>query len=692
MQKKWLLLLAVLSFSVLIFPLSSQAKVPTAESEPRLLGIPDTADKFEGVPTNQIIIQFAAEGTDSLTNIAARTTQLSQIAGVSLTYFRPMSGEAEVWRLPEAMSLAELEKISADLTALNEVIYAEPDRIKQIVGERPRILTDLSLTPNDPGYTDQWHYSGTYGIKAPNAWNVTTGSANTVVAVIDTGIIFNHADLVGRTVAGYDFISDAFIGNDGNGRDNNPADPGDWITANECGFPHSAQSSSWHGSHVAGTIGAATNNGTGVAGINWKAKILPVRVLGKCGGFTSDIVDGMRWAAGLSVTGVPNNANPAKVLNLSLGGSGACSATEQNAINAIVNAGTTIVIAAGNENQNASNASPGNCNNVITVAATNRNGNRAFYSNFGSVVEISAPGGDTSSFASDGILSTLDSGATGPMNDNAYAYYQGTSMAAPHVAGVVSLVLAVYPNLTPAQMTQHLQTTVTAFPSGSSCNTSICGAGIVNAHLAVTQQIFVPDEFIYLPFVAKPGSAPPPPPPPSNDPLDNPGFEAGATAWTEFSAQGWPIIFPAANLPVSPHGGSWAAWLGGESNEVAYIQQSVTVPNNQPYLHYWRWIASEDICGFDFGGVLINNAAVNVYDLCADTDTGGWQKRVVNLNAYKGQTVTLQIRVETDSSLNSSLFVDDFLFSANASLAGWEVTPASENPIANFEKVESLSP
>ena len=250
--------------------------------------------------------------------------------------------------------------------------------------------------------------------------------------------------------------------------------------------------SSWHGTHVAGTIGAATNNASNIAGINWVSKILPVRVLGKCGGYTSDIMDAMTWAAGLSVPGVPSNPNPAKVINLSLGGGGACDPVfEQPIINNVIAAGTTVVIAAGNSNGDAANFSPGNCNGVITVAATQRAGARASYSNWGTTVEIAAPGGGDGNY----ILSTLNSGATVPA---AYvlALYQGTSMATPHVAGIVSLMLSANPALTPAQVLSKVQSTARAFPTGTgrdctanpaavNATVKYCGAGIIDAQAAV---------------------------------------------------------------------------------------------------------------------------------------------------------------------------------------------------------------
>jgi serine protease len=331
------------------------------------------------------------------------------------------------------------------------------------------------LTPNDSRYTEQWDfYETTGGMRVPAAWDKATGTGIRV-AVIDTGYR-PHADLNGQIVAGYDFISDTAVSNDGNGRDSDAQDPGDWTAAGECGAGQPASNSSWHGTHVAGTIAALTNNGSGVAGIAYGAKIVPVRVLGKCGGYTSDIADGIIWASGGTVSGVPNIAARAQVINMSLGGGGACDTTTQNAINGARSRGTVVVVAAGNEAQNASNSSPANCSGVITVAATNRSGGRASYSNYGTIVDVAAPGGDSGA----AILSTLNAGTKAPGADS-YAGYMGTSMATPHVAGVVALMLAKNAALTPDEVEARLKSSARAFPA--SC--SGCGAGIVNASAAV---------------------------------------------------------------------------------------------------------------------------------------------------------------------------------------------------------------
>jgi serine protease len=439
-------------------------------------------------PTNQIIIKYraTANATDSNGQIKTdKMNALSTAADETLTYKRVMSGDAHVLSLPARMPSASVEAIARKLAALPDVEYAEPDYIM-----RP------TLVPNDPSYTAQWHYHEAFGINAPAAWDITTGSATVRVAVIDTGIT-DHPDLAGRWVGGYDFIADVPTANDGNGRDSDPHDPGDWVTANMCGLGEPAENSTWHGTHVAGTIGAASSNGLGVAGINWVSPIVPIRVLGRCGGFTSDIVDGMRWSAGLTVAGVPANANPAKILNLSLGGPGACGTSYQNAINAINAVGAIVVIAAGNSNANAANHQPGNCNGVVTVAATDRDGNRTFYSNFGAVVEISAPGGETNTNSpspapQNGVLSTLNTGLTTPSSVS-YAYYQGTSMAAPHIAGVLSLMVSLDPTLNFMQSLQILRSTARAFPAGSSCTTSTCGSGIVDAAAALNAVINPPE-------------------------------------------------------------------------------------------------------------------------------------------------------------------------------------------------------
>jgi serine protease len=482
-RKRVPLLSLLLLFAILSLPLPAASALPLASR-------PAQATRDDSValepPTGQIIIKYRAgalrEGASGATGpaSAAQMARLSETAGTPLAYFRPMSGDAHVLRLSARRALAEVQALADRLSALPEVEYAEPDAIMQ-----------HTLTPNDPRYNDQWHYftpsSNFYGINAPAAWDITTGAAGIVVAVVDTGIT-NHADLSGRTVPGYDFISDSQVANDGDGRDGDASDPGDWITPaeNSSGYFQGCRvvNSSWHGTHVAGTIGAASNNGVGVAGINWNSLIQPVRVLGKCGGMISDIADGMRWAAGLPVPGAPTNPTPAKVINASLGGAGTCGSTYQDAVNAIIGAGVTPVIAAGNSNTNAIGFRPGNCDGVITVAATNRNGSRASYSNYGATVEISAPGGETNPTSSNGVLSTLNTGTQGPAGDT-YTFYQGTSMAAPHVAGVASLLYSLNPAITPAQVLTTLQSTVTAFPGGSTCNTSICGSGIVNAGSAV---------------------------------------------------------------------------------------------------------------------------------------------------------------------------------------------------------------
>lgn len=346
-----------------------------------------TAAKAEETVVGLIVKPQSNTGRMLAAAITSNNVQaLSQIAGVQLSAFRPMSNGAHVLHFGHRMALSEARAVAARLVRSGAVEYAEPDRILHAFG----------VTPTDPGYAMQWHYmapdsTNKGGANLPNAWSVTTGNPTVTVAVVDSGIR-PHVDL-GALLPGYDFVSNSFIANDGNGRDADPADPGDYAAANECYSGSPANNSTWHGTHVAGTI-FAKMNGDGVVGIAPGVRLLPVRVLGKCGGLESDVIDGMRWAAGLSVPSAPVNATPAAILNLSLGVSGTCSAAMQSAVTDIVNAGKAVIVAAGNYSTVGSAApvaAPANCTGAIAVAAHAIDGDVADYSSVGPEIALSAP-------------------------------------------------------------------------------------------------------------------------------------------------------------------------------------------------------------------------------------------------------------------------------------------------------------
>ena len=410
--------------------------------------------------------RFIVKYRDGTSAKALQNNLASAVRGsaqsMTVRHVRSLSVGAEVVKTSRGLDRVEAESLMRQIAADPNVVYVEVDRLMQPL-----------MTPNDTHYANYlWGMqSGTGGIKADQAWDTTSG-AGVVVAVLDTGYT-DHSDLVGNILQGHDFISDKRIAGDGGGRDTDAHDPGDY---------YRRDNSSWHGTHVAGTVAAVGNNNNGVIGVSYSAKVVPVRVLGRGGGYTSDIVDGIAWASGGSVAGVPANANPAEVINMSLGGSGSCSSTYQNAINAAVARGTTVVVAAGNSNADTTAFSPASCDNVIAVAATNKNGTRASYSNYGSLIDVAAPGGDSPDCTTL-IVSTGNAGTDGPTTEN-YTCMAGTSMAAPHVAGTVALIQAARSTpLTPAQVESLLKSTLRAFPGN---NDQPIGNGIIDAAAAVS--------------------------------------------------------------------------------------------------------------------------------------------------------------------------------------------------------------
>lgn len=382
--------------------------------------------------------------------------------------------------------------------------------------------------PNDSLFADQWYLQNTQpaAIGASTAWDTTTGSAGTIVAVLDTGVRFDHPDLArassaGKLLPGYDFIAadpgsaTRFLtANDGDGRDADPTDPGDWIDSNDrqqaqfddCDI----ENSSWHGTRVSGLIAAASNNSIGIAGAAWQTWILPVRVLGKCGGYDSDILDAMRWAAGLPVAGIPVNPYPAQIINLSLGSEDACSAPYIDVIEELTQHGVVVVASAGNGGGPVE--SPANCPGVIAVAGLRHAGTKVGYSSLGPEITIAAPAGNcvnTSGACLFSLTTTFDIGRTVPAGSgytDQFSTNLGTSFSAPLVAGVGALMHSVNARLAPQHMIARLRESARNFPDGGPtppptchvpvdandtqlaecvCTTSTCGAGMLSAPNAV---------------------------------------------------------------------------------------------------------------------------------------------------------------------------------------------------------------
>ncbi|HLU82696.1 MAG TPA: S8 family peptidase [Trueperaceae bacterium] len=445
---------------------------PSAGSRLDAAVVASDADTLDFVPGELIVGYRQVASSDVVGSFTAPA--VLDLGGVRLHLVRSTPVLASGLYRAAGLSKVETLALALELAGRPEVAYAEPNYIFQPLA-----------VPNDPLYGRQWHYDR---IDMESAWDITTGSSSVVVAVLDSGILYRssddtkqHPDFEDRIVPGYDFITDADFAMDGDGRDADPFD--------------SVSFEGYHGSHVAGTIGAATDNGLGVSGVDWQAKILPVRVLGDGGGTLADIRDGLVWAAGYGVPGVPVNTNAADVVNMSLGGSSVCSAGWQSAID-FVSEDVIVVVAAGNANVNASSFSPAGCAGVITVGSTDRADERSWFSNYGSRIDVMAPGGDLdedldSDGFPDGVFST-------GFNDNSgtftYTNQQGTSMAAPHVAGIIALMKSIRPDLDSETALAALRASATplddaacdGFGASRTLTSIDCGAGLIDAFKAIT--------------------------------------------------------------------------------------------------------------------------------------------------------------------------------------------------------------
>ena len=465
----------------------------------------------------------------SSANAQALVDEMNAQLDDKLELLRPMSGQNVVLALPSGSNPNHI------IQALNKLSMVDAVSMNH----------RLTLTSvDDPRFEEQWQLQSpdTFwsSLNVVDAWDITHGSADVVVAVVDTGIDFAHPDLTGRILPGYDFVSalsdsvdegivvpdelDYLRSHDGDGRDADASDPGDAIDETARAQFDSLDidcyigNSSWHGTAMASIIAANVNDNIGIAGIDWHAKILPVRAIGKCGGHRSDMLDAIRWAAGVEDPVLPSNPTPARIINLSLGVDDLCTDADQQAINDAVAAGAIVVAAVGNNGHNTDEqpSSPSHCQNVIGVMAVDKYGYRASYSNFGRDADVAAPGGDLLPSVHRVLVAT-NNGATTPSTEFGYRPATGTSVAAPHVAGVLALMLSVKPELTNRELEALLLDSTRAFPGPGDpmddvefrCEKSNCGAGILDAFNAVRAvDAHIPGTFLDSPSLAAAQSVP----------------------------------------------------------------------------------------------------------------------------------------------------------------------------------------
>ena len=522
--------LATLTLSALsalfLTGLAPQALAGTERTPLRAATLP--AESTQSAETARVIVRLRTSsrlastlsaGTRATVAELRQAQALGSRLGLTLQDGHSIAPDMQVMTASGMSSATLARRLAADSEVLS--VHVDQRRRTHAAVSDPLYAGGSGFSPA----SGQWYLRSASNtlvsaINAETAWSLTTGSAGVIVAVLDTGVRWNHPDLDGKLVGGYDFISESVIANDGDGRDSNPADPGDWISSTEnssdatlkgCGV----SDSSWHGTQMAGLIGASTNNASGMAGLGRHVRVLPVRVLGKCGGYDSDIIAGMRWAAGLTVPGVPANPNPARVISMSLGypddSASGCTAADPYsvAVAEVHAAGAVVVASAGNDGRKVNK--PANCPGVISVAGLRHAGTKNGFSSLGPEVSIAAPAGNCVNLGGECLYPILSTSNTGTTTPSCHTHTTGgsdaavgTSFAAPLVSGTAALMLAANPALTPAQVLSLLKSSARGFPSSGAgvgvsscvagisadqdecyCTTGTCGAGMLDAGAAV---------------------------------------------------------------------------------------------------------------------------------------------------------------------------------------------------------------
>jgi serine protease len=549
--------------------------------------------------TLDVIVKLRSDGAGAaiakLATGADRTTALARRTGLKLSLKREISDSM-------LASSIELDGLSSD--ALMERLRDDP-AVEFVAPDRRRY--PHATSPNDTLFAGQWYLRNTEvsAVNAIGAWDRELGSTGVVIAVLDTGVLYDHPDLGrgdegGKLLPGFDFVSTTHMTNDGGGRDADPSDPGDWVDstdkANVAFTNCDTSTSSWHGTRVAGMIGALTNNAAGVAGLDWNSFILPVRVLGKCGGIDSDILAGMRWAAGLPTPGVPANPTPARILNMSLGSTSACEAPYQVVIEELTALKVLVVISAGNEGTVVS--SPANCAGVAAIAAIRHAGSKVGFSNLGPEVTIGAPGGNCVNINGGPCLFSLDTtsntGATVPATHNFTDQLNpnlGTSFSAPIVSGIAALMLSRNANLSTTQLLARLRAGARPYPTTIAgeqppiepchvpantadvqlaqcvCTTATCGAGMVDAANSV-EAADRPIAAITLPATVAAGQ---------NVVLNASGSAAACNRTVASFA--WTVVAPATNPPAIVGADTSTATVIAPTSGTVTVR--VTVTDNQ---------------------------------------------------------------------------------------------------------------